>query len=147
MTAMLSPASATRTSARWPVVLLRARLIREFRHPVHVHLDPFVVVARNHHYAFGAVAQWLSEGIAGIAPAEPGYRVVRVQPLVGGGITHAAASITTPFGVARSRWRVVGELVELDVTIPPGAAGDIRLGDGWVERVGSGTHRFKWRAG
>ncbi|MEU4340933.1 family 78 glycoside hydrolase catalytic domain [Nocardia sp. NPDC023852] len=101
----------------------------------------------HNHYAFGAVAQWLSEGIAGITPAEPGYRVVRVQPLVGGGITHAAASITTPFGVARSSWRVVGELVELDVTIPPGAAGDIRLGDGRVERVGSGTHRFEWSAG
>ncbi|MEV4124762.1 family 78 glycoside hydrolase catalytic domain [Nocardia sp. NPDC049707] len=101
----------------------------------------------HNHYAFGAVVQWLIEGIAGITPAEPGYRVVRVQPFVGGGLTHASASITTPFGAARSSWRVDGERVELDVTIPPGATGDIRLGDGRVERVGAGTHRFEWKAG
>ncbi len=100
----------------------------------------------HNHYAFGAVAQWLIEGIAGIIPAEPGYRVIRVQPCVSGGLTHASASITTPFGVARSSWRVDGERVELDVTIPSGATGDIRLGDGRVERVGAGTHGFEWKA-
>lgn len=100
----------------------------------------------HNHYAFGAVVQWLVEGIAGITPGEPGYRVIRVQPFVGGGLTHASASVTTPFGVARSSWRVDAERVELDVTIPPGASGEIRLGDGRVQRVGSGTHRFDWAA-
>ncbi|WP_342749240.1 alpha-L-rhamnosidase C-terminal domain-containing protein [Nocardia donostiensis] len=101
----------------------------------------------HNHYAFGAVAQWLIEGIVGISPAEPGYRVVRVQPLVGGGITHAAATITTPFGRARSSWRLHGDRVELEVTIPPGATGDVRLGDGRAERVGSGAHGFEWKTG
>lgn len=101
----------------------------------------------HNHYAFGAVAQWLFEGIAGITPAEPGYRVIRVRPLVGGGLTHAAASVTTPFGVARSGWRMDGERIELHVTIPSGATGEICLGSGRVERVGSGIHKFEWDAG
>lgn len=98
----------------------------------------------HNHYAFGTVAQWLIEGLAGITPAEPGYRVVRVEPFVGGGLTHASAAVTTPFGIARSSWRSSSGRVRLEVTIPPGAAGDIRLGDGRAEHVGSGTHRFEW---
>ncbi|MEV3963304.1 family 78 glycoside hydrolase catalytic domain [Nocardia sp. NPDC050193] len=101
----------------------------------------------HNHYAFGTVAQWLIEGLAGITPAEPGYRVVRVEPCVGGSLTHASASVTTPFGIARSSWRSSGERVHLEVTIPPGATGDIRLGDGLVEPVSSGTHRFEWKSG
>ncbi|WP_459545556.1 alpha-L-rhamnosidase [Nocardia sp. X0981] len=98
----------------------------------------------HNHYAFGTVARWLIEGLAGITPAEPGYRVVRVEPFVGGGLTHASASVTTPFGIARSSWRSSGDRVHLEVTIPPGATGDIRLGDGRTEHVGAGTHGFEW---
>ncbi|WP_443093728.1 family 78 glycoside hydrolase catalytic domain [Nocardia salmonicida] len=100
--------------------------------------------SRNH-YAFGAVARWLVEGVAGLAPAEPGYRVVRVAPHIGGGLEHAAASVVTPFGRASSDWRTHRGLVTLDVTIPPGATGEVRLGDGRSEQVPSGNHSFQWK--
>ena len=32
------------------------------------------------HYALGAVADWMHRTIGGIAPAEPGYRAVRIAP-------------------------------------------------------------------
>ena len=41
------------------------------------------------HYALGAVADWLHRTVGGIAPAEPGYRCLEIQPRVGGRLTHA----------------------------------------------------------
>ena len=37
------------------------------------------------HYALGAVAAWLERTVGGLAPAEPGYRVIEVAPVPGGG--------------------------------------------------------------
>ncbi|MET0896730.1 MAG: family 78 glycoside hydrolase catalytic domain, partial [Mycobacterium sp.] len=58
----------------------------------------------HNHYAFGAVAGFLTERVAGLRPAAPGYRVIDIAPLVGGGLTHARASVRTPLGVASSSW-------------------------------------------
>jgi alpha-L-rhamnosidase len=99
----------------------------------------------HNHYAFGAVAGWLYEGIAGISALEAGYRRIRIAPCVGGGLSHAAATLNTPYGVARSAWRLQGDEVHLDVTIPPGSEADVHLADGRIERVGSGQHGFIWK--
>ena len=52
------------------------------------------------HYALGAVADWLHRTVAGLAPAAPGYRRLRVAPQPGPGITSAAATHETPYGTA-----------------------------------------------
>ena len=77
-------------------------------------INPGQMTSFNH-YALGAVADWLHRTVAGLAPAEPGYRTVRVAPRPGGGMTWAKASLTTAHGeiarrlAARSRttssWR------------------------------------------
>lgn len=98
----------------------------------------------HNHYAFGAVAAWLQEGIAGLSPAAPGYRRIRIAPLIGGGLTYATGSLETPFGLASSAWRLVDGFVDLDVSTPLGTTAEIHLGDGRVEEVGSGTYHFRW---
>jgi alpha-L-rhamnosidase len=100
----------------------------------------------HNHYALGAVIGWLQEGLAGLSPAAPGYRHIRIAPVIGGGLTHAAASVDTPFGLARSAWKLANENVELEVLVPPGASAEVHLGDGRVETVGSGRHTFSWRS-
>src|SRR5205085_2885416 len=52
----------------------------------------------SNHYSLGAVVEWFVSGIVGLSPTEPGYRRVRIAPLVGGGLTHASATVDTPFG-------------------------------------------------
>lgn len=101
----------------------------------------------HNHYAFGAVAAWLQEGVAGLSPAEPGYRRIYIAPTIGGGLTHASATLMTPFGLARSAWRLEGSRVRLDVTAPPGTRAEVHLGDGRAEEVGSGTHQYTWTMG
>jgi alpha-L-rhamnosidase len=99
----------------------------------------------HNHYAFGAVAGFLTERIAGITPAEPGYRIIDVNPLVGSELTYARASVRTPYGVAASSWQRSDQQVTLNVTVPPGATGRIHTGGG-VSEVGAGAHDFTWAA-
>ncbi|KAH0147687.1 glycoside hydrolase family 78 protein, partial [Aureobasidium melanogenum] len=85
----------------------------------------------HNHVATGACTRWLQEGIVGITPLEPGYRKIKVRPLVGGGLEHAAGGIETPFGLCKASWRVLAAtgMIQLGVTIPAGASGEIHLGN------------------
>jgi len=77
--------------------------------------------ASHNHYAFGAVAAFLQERIAGLAPAAPGYARLRIAPVIGGGLTSAAISIHTPYGQASSAWeRDDSGAVTLTVQVPTG---------------------------
>lgn len=96
------------------------------------------------HYALGAVVDFLHRRVAGLAPGEPGYRSVLVEPRPGGGLDRASARHRTPFGGAEVSWTRGGGLLQVAVTIPPGARGIVRLPvEGWTEQlVGPGAHSF-----
>jgi alpha-L-rhamnosidase len=95
------------------------------------------------HYALGAVADWMHRVVGGIAPAEPGYRTVRVAPRPGGGITWADTSLDTPHGRVAVTWRTTpaGGL-DVDVTVPEGVTAEVDLPGAPPRRVGGGHHRF-----
>jgi len=129
--------------------------------------------SRNHHM-FGAIVQWFYESLAGIRAVAPGYERIEFRPAMPTGLDSASASIRTVRGIVATRWRRVGASgLELDVTVPPTAAGRVyvpassaaavtEIGAGRVaaERaegvklvgveggrvvldVGSGTYRFR----
>jgi alpha-L-rhamnosidase len=100
----------------------------------------------HNHVATGACTRWLQEGIIGITPLSPGYRKIKIRPLVGGGLDHASGGIETPFGLCKATWRllVATSMVKLCVSIPAGASGEIHLGNGEIHDVPSGTHFFEW---
>ena len=80
------------------------------------------------HYALGAVAAWLQRTVGGLAPAEPGYRVIDVAPVPGGGLSAAESVHRTPYGWAASSWRLDDDgRLELDVVVPVGATARVRL--------------------
>jgi len=94
------------------------------------------------HYALGAVADWMHGTIAGLAPAEPGWRRIRFAPTPGGGLTHASARHLSPYGDCASAWRIVGATMHVTVTLPVGTTGDVVLPDGSTHVVGPGEHGF-----
>ncbi|HEY9355625.1 MAG TPA: family 78 glycoside hydrolase catalytic domain [Arthrobacter sp.] len=96
------------------------------------------------HYALGAVADWMHRSLAGLAPAEPGYRKMLVKPRPGGGLDWAEARHETPYGDAAVRWDRTGQDFTLDVTVPAGCTATVVLPDagGTVHEVGSGQHSF-----
>jgi alpha-L-rhamnosidase len=95
------------------------------------------------HYALGAVADWLHRTVAGLAPAEPGYRRLLVQPVPGPGIDHAAAAHDTPYGRAEVSWHRTSEGVTVEASVPPNTSATVVLPDRSEPFVvGSGHHRW-----
>jgi alpha-L-rhamnosidase len=78
--------------------------------------------------------------VAGLAPDAPGYRRIRFAPRPGGGLTHAEARHTTPYGTASVSWRLEGDELVLRAVVPVGATGVIDLEGRPAEEVGHGTH-------
>src|SRR4029079_8971891 len=73
------------------------------------------------HYALGAVADWLHRTVAGLAPAETGYRRILVRPRPSGGLTHASAVADSPYGRVEVAWHRTAGRLDVTVTVPPGA--------------------------
>ncbi|MEU7003225.1 glycoside hydrolase family 78 protein [Nonomuraea sp. NPDC046570] len=95
------------------------------------------------HYAFGAVADWLHRTVAGLAPAEPGYRRIAVAPRPGGGLTRARARLRTPYGPAESSWSIEAGWLVLEVEVPPNTTALVTVPGGERVDVGSGRHRWR----
>ncbi|YCK79902.1 glycoside hydrolase family 78 protein (plasmid) [Arthrobacter sp. D3-18] len=99
------------------------------------------------HYALGAVADWMHRTIAGLAPAEPGYKRILIAPKPGGDLTSASARHLTPFGEAAVSWRIIDETVTLDVTVPVNTTADIVLPlhpENLRVEVGPGSHTWSY---
>jgi alpha-L-rhamnosidase len=94
------------------------------------------------HYALGAVADFLHRVVAGLAPAEPGYRSLLVRPWPGGGLTEAGATLRTPYGDASVRWRRPGDQLIVDLVVPVGSTARVELPGCAIDEVGSGSHQF-----
>ncbi|WP_228011188.1 glycoside hydrolase family 78 protein [Nonomuraea phyllanthi] len=94
------------------------------------------------HYALGAVADWLHRTVAGLAPAAPGYRRLRVAPRPGGDLTRASARLDTPYGPASVSWTRQGGTLTVTATVPPGTVAEVDLPGAAPREVGSGTHAF-----
>ncbi|GAA4169549.1 alpha-L-rhamnosidase [Gryllotalpicola koreensis] len=105
-------------------------------------INPGEMTSFNH-YALGAVADWLHRVVAGIAPLEPGYRVIRFAPRPGGGIEWAAASHRSPFGLVAVRWELRDGTLSVEASVPAGAAGVLDLPGRASVSLAPGEHRFE----
>ena len=95
------------------------------------------------HYAFGSVADWLHRTVAGLAPAEPGYRRLHLRPCPGGGLTWARASHRTPYGLAEIFWQLTNGQLVVEATVPPNTTALVELpGHATPFEVGAGIYRW-----
>jgi len=107
-------------------------------------INPGEMTSFNH-YALGAVADWMQRSIGGIAPGAPGYSVVDIAPLLGGGLTSAHGSLDTGFGVVDVSWMLEGTSFSLVAVVPPNVTARITLPGASAAdaiEVGSGRHEF-----
>ena len=94
------------------------------------------------HYALGAVADWLHRGLAGLAPAAPGYRRIRISPTVLDGITSARSEQLTPYGRTSVAWTVEDGRLTVTALVPPGTTAEVALPDGPRDDVTAGEHTW-----
>lgn len=98
------------------------------------------------HYALGAVIDFLHRVVAGLAPADIGYRRMSIAPRPGPGFESAIATLVTPYGLASSAWTLEAGEFRLDVVVPVGSVAEVALPDGSESfTVGSGAHHFETR--
>jgi alpha-L-rhamnosidase len=110
--------------------------------------DDGVPHASLNHYSKGAVISFLHRYTAGIRIGdEPAYRAFRVQPVPGGGLTSASAAHESPYGRIESSWSLAGNLLRLDVLVPPGTTATAVLPGRPAMRAGPGRHHFETRSG
>ena len=81
------------------------------------------------HYAYGAVCQWLFEGVAGLRPdpEQPGFRHIEFAPVIIPALSPVQAAHDTAHGRVEAAWSVEGDRVHYAVAVPPGCAGSLRL--------------------
>jgi alpha-L-rhamnosidase len=96
------------------------------------------------HYSKGSVVSFLHQFVAGLQIVEPGYRVFRVAPCPGGGVTSASAWRESPYGRIDVSWRVEAGRGELQVTVPAGTTAEVALPDGAQCSLGAGRHTRGW---
>jgi alpha-L-rhamnosidase len=92
------------------------------------------------HYAYGSVVGWFYDTIAGLKPDAngAGWRKFQVAPNPGGGLTHAKATLATPYGLAASEWRLARGKLDLVITVPPNTLAEISVPATAVDRVTEG---------
>ena len=105
-------------------------------------INPGEMTSFNH-YSLGAVAQFMHETVGGLRPLTPGYGEFEVAPHPGGHLTHAATEHESPHGIISVSWTRQGEEFIIDVIVPPGTRGHVRLPEreGAVT-VGPGSNRL-----
>ena len=96
------------------------------------------------HYAYGAIGAWLYSVVAGIAPdpQRPGYKHVLLRPQPGGGLTHARASLTTPYGQLVSDWRSEGGQFHWSIVVPPNSTATAYLPNGERHDLVAGSYEL-----
>jgi alpha-L-rhamnosidase len=113
-------------------------------------INPGEMTSFNH-YAYGAVAKFMVERLAGLQRLEAGWKRSRVQAEVEGPFTWAKAEHLTPYGTVSSSWALAEEeragmgLLKIDVVVPPNTLMEVVIPSpegSRTEVVGSGQWSF-----
>ena len=71
------------------------------------------------HYAYGAIGEWIYASVAGISELAPGFKRSLLRPQPNAKLTHATASLESPYGKIASAWKRTRKAFTWTVTIPP----------------------------
>ena len=79
------------------------------------------------HYAYGSCVEWMYRTMLGIDALEPGYAKILIKPEPGPGVTWAKGSYNSVRGEIRSAWKIEGDSLKLDVTIPANTTAELSV--------------------
>jgi alpha-L-rhamnosidase len=97
----------------------------------------------QNHFMLGQINEWFFHDLAGIQPAEPGFKTIVIRPAVVGDLTWVKASYDSVRGRIVSEWKRDGQHVTLHVIIPANTTATIDLPGQEAKKVGPGEHTFR----
>src|SRR5688500_20113282 len=67
--------------------------------------------------------------VAGLDTYEdaPGYKHIKIQPHIGGGLTDVSATLQTYYGPVASHWKVMEKQLQVEVAIPPNTTATVYI--------------------
>ncbi len=74
--------------------------------------------SHNHVMLVGDLNLWFHEYLAGIRPAQPGFKEIRMQPYPVGDLSYARATRRSLYGTIFSDWRIEADAFHWRVTLP-----------------------------
>lgn len=114
-------------------------------------INPGEMTSFNH-YAYGAVARFMVDRLAGLQRLEPGWKKMRFDPTIGGDLTSATAQHLTPYGLVSTSWALDHDsgddtdFLIFEVDVPPSTTMDVILPAPFgpkTRTVGSGRWSFR----
>ena len=102
----------------------------------------------NHVMMLGDLIPWVYECLAGIAPDTkcPGFKHIIMQPDFSiSQLNGVTASYPSIYGDIKSTWTRQEGMITWDITIPANTTATLRLPDGKVKEIGSGSWHYQTR--
>ena len=106
-------------------------------------INPGEMISFNHS-ALGAVADWIQRKIGGLIPAEPGYHSLKIFHRLRGGLTQVKVQCLTPYGMAKCAWKIEGENIILEVSVPSNTCAKVTFLGRETTQVESGSVVWCW---
>lgn len=100
------------------------------------------------HYAFGTILEFLYRDVAGIIALEPGFRRVKIAPMVNQKLEHMEASYDSVYGIYKVNWnlRENGDM-NVHLEIPFECCAEVKLPFYPLEPIGelsAGSYEFEY---
>jgi alpha-L-rhamnosidase len=61
--------------------------------------------SQDHIMLLGDLIAWFYEGLGGISAAEPGFKKIRMKPVIPDSLSYVQAAYRSPYGMIKSEWR------------------------------------------
>ncbi|WP_225871262.1 family 78 glycoside hydrolase catalytic domain [Pedobacter cryotolerans] len=83
----------------------------------------------NNHLMLGHLMEWFYSGVGGIRQDEESiaWNKIKIEPEIVGDLTSANTSYNSPYGTIASNWKKIGNVFELEVTIPANTNAEIYI--------------------
>ncbi|MDR2039766.1 MAG: glycoside hydrolase family 78 protein [Bacteroidales bacterium] len=93
------------------------------------------------HNCYNSIGSWFYQAVGGIRPdeKEPGYRKIWIDPQIPEGMTWCKTAKETPYGVTSVEWTLTGNVLNMEIAIPPGSNGCVVLADKADEYILNGN--------
>ncbi|HTY37482.1 MAG TPA: family 78 glycoside hydrolase catalytic domain [Bacteroidota bacterium] len=98
----------------------------------------------QNHIMLGSVDAWFYRVVAGISVIEPGWKRIGYAPPAFAGLTSASASVETVRGVAALNWKRDPDEMVVDITVPVGSQGIVRIPLDRVDDVVEESDTILW---
>ena len=97
------------------------------------------------HYAYGSVVEWIWRYAAGIEPAEPGFRRVKLHPVPDRRLGRLDAVYNSASGVYEVHWGYDSDKISVNIIIPDGCEAELTLANGERHALIGGRYDFDYK--